>query len=96
MANEEVDKFDISPYIAIIDRFLAGEIAAASFARTYMKMMKSETRMLGDAIYPVLQDLFGDADAYVEQPDLRTDSEDLDENDLLACARRARERLPKG
>jgi hypothetical protein len=37
--------------------------------------------------------LFEDADAYVEQAELRTDPEDLDDEQLLASALRAREAL---
>jgi len=52
--------------------------------------MASEHRTLGDAVYPVPQKLFEDADDYVEQADLRTEPEDLDDERLLASALRAR------
>ena len=55
--------------------------------------MKSERRTLGDPVYPILQELFEDADAYVEQAELRTEPEDLDDEQLRASALRARHAL---
>jgi hypothetical protein len=55
--------------------------------------MKSERRTLGDPVYSILQQLFEDADAYVEQAALRTELEDLDDEQLLASALRARRAL---
>ena len=55
--------------------------------------MKSEQRTLGDPVYPILQGLFEDADAYVEQGELRTAPEDLDDEQLRASALRARDAL---
>jgi hypothetical protein len=55
--------------------------------------VKSEQRILGDPVFPVLQRLFEDADDYVEYPALRTEPEDLDDNQLRKCAVRARSEL---
>ena len=55
--------------------------------------MASEHRTLGDAVYSVPQKLSEDADDYVEQADLRTEPEDLDDERLLASALRARHAL---
>ena len=56
--------------------------------------MKSERRTLGDPVYPILQELFEDADASVErEAELRTEPEDLDDEQLRASALRARHAL---
>lgn len=55
--------------------------------------MKAEQRIFGDPIFPVIQRLFGDADAYVAYPELRTEPEDLDDEQLRQCAVRARQQL---
>lgn len=84
---------DIAKYIALIDAFIGGEMAANEFDLAYLKARKSEQRVLGDTVFPILQQLFGDADAYVSDPSLRTEPEDLDDEQLRECARRARKAL---
>ncbi|KRE25629.1 hypothetical protein ASG82_19030 [Mycobacterium sp. Soil538] len=84
---------DIAPYLDLIDSFLHRLVAAIDFQLSYLSMVKSEQRILGAPVYPILQELFEDADAYVSDPELRTESEDLDDDQLFACARRAREAL---
>lgn len=84
---------DVSGYLAVIGKFVDGDIDARTFETEYLHLAKSEQRLLDDDIYAVIQDLFGDADAYVDDPELRTDPEDLDADQLLASARRAQERL---
>jgi hypothetical protein len=84
---------DVSAYIDLLDRFIEHGITAPEFETSFLQMMKSERRTLGQPIYPLLQELFEDADAYVERPELRTEAEDLDDEQLLACARRTRQAL---
>ena len=84
---------DISSYLDLIDRFIRREVATPDFEKSFLHAMKSERRTLGDSVYPILQELFEDADAYVEQAELRTESEDLDDQQLLASALRARHAL---
>jgi hypothetical protein len=84
---------DISLYVDLIDRFVGRDISAPDFDKSFLKAMKSEQRTLGDPVYPILQELFEDADAYVEQAELRTDPEDLDDEQLRASALRARDVL---
>lgn len=84
---------DISMYVDLIGQFIKGSIAAADFEGQFIQQMKAERRTLGEPIYPILQELFEDADAHVEQPELRTEPEDLDDEQLLRCARRARASL---
>ena len=58
---------DLSSYVDLIDRFIARDISAPDFEKAFLQAMKSERRILGDPVYPILQELFEDADAYVEQ-----------------------------
>jgi hypothetical protein len=84
---------DVSAYIDLLDRFIAHELTAPTFEKAFLQMMKSERRTLAEPIYPILQELFEDADAYVERPELRTEAGDLDDQQLLMCARRTRQAL---
>jgi hypothetical protein len=84
---------DISSYVDLIDRFVGRDTSAPDFEKSFLQAMKSERRTLGDAVYPILQELFEDADDYVEQAELRTETEDLDDHQLLTSALRARRAL---
>jgi hypothetical protein len=84
---------DVSSYLDLIDRFMGRDISAPDFEKFFLRAMKSERRTLGDPVYPILQELFEDADACVEQSELRTEPEDLDDEQLLASAVRARHAL---
>ena len=84
---------DISSYFDLIDRFVGRDISAPDFEKSFLQAMKAEQRTLGNPVYPILQELFEDADAYVEQAELRTEPEDLDDDQLLASALRARDAL---
>jgi len=84
---------NISSYVEIIDRLIGRDVSAPDFEKSFLQAMKSEQRTLGDPVYPILQELFEDADAYVEQAELRTEPEDLDDDQLLASALRARDAL---
>jgi len=83
----------VSSYVDLIDRFIGRDISAPDFEKSFLQAMKSERRTLGDPVYPILQELFEDADAYVEQAELRTEPEDLDDEQLRASALRARHAL---
>jgi len=84
---------EISSYLDLIDCFVGRDISASDFEKSFLQAMKSEQRTLGDPVYPILQELFEDSDAYVEQAELRTEPEDLDDEQLLASALRARRAL---
>lgn len=84
---------DISTYVDLLDQFGERKTTAPEFESAYLRMMKCELRTLGEPVYPLLQELFEDADAYVERPELRTDREDLDDEQLLGCAVRTRQAL---
>lgn len=93
MMSEEDRNPEIASYIEIVDHFIGGGISAAEFERSLLSAIKSERRELGGLIYPLLQGLFEDADAYVEEPRLRRGPDDLNENQLWAAACKARQAL---
>src|SRR5260370_42590233 len=84
---------NVSSYLNLMDRFIAHDISAADFEKSFLEVMKSERRTLADPVYPILQELFEDVDAYVERAEPRTEPEDLDDEQLLASALRARHAL---
>jgi hypothetical protein len=84
---------DIATYIDLIDRFIRGATTAPDFERSFLSLVKSESRVLGEPVFPILEELFEDTDAYVERPELRTSDDDLDDEQLLECAVRTREAL---
>ena len=84
---------DVSSYVDLIDRFIGRDISAADLEKSFLQAMKSERRTLGAPVYPILQELFEDADAYVERAELRIEPKDLDDEQLLASALRARQAL---
>ena len=84
---------DISSYVYLIERFIGRDISAPDFEKSFLHAMKSEQRILGDPVYPILQGLFEDADAYVERAELRTEPGDLNDEQLLASAVRTRHAL---
>ena len=61
---------DISIHVDLVDRFIERDISAPDFDKPFLQAMKSERRILGDPVYPILQELFEDADAYVERAEL--------------------------
>ena len=77
------NSLDVSLYVELIDRFIGRHISAAEFQQSFLQKLKSERRILDDAVYSILQKLFEDADAYVEQAQLRTELEDLGDDGLF-------------
>jgi hypothetical protein len=84
---------DDSLYVDLIDRFIACDVSAPDFEKSFLQAMKAGRRILGGPVYPILQELFEDADAYAEQGELRTEPADLSAEQLLASAVRARNAL---
>ena len=84
----------INSYIDLIDRFLRGSRQRARLS-THLSPdgQENEQRILGEPVFPVLHELFEDADRYVAEPRLRTGTEDLDDEGLMSSAGRAREAL---
>lgn len=85
----------IQSYTTLIDAFISGEIDTTEFEKKYLAEVKSEKRILPHQIYAALQELFEDVDAYVHDPKLRTDPEDLDDEQLMSSALRVRGMLSR-
>jgi hypothetical protein len=71
----------VSKYIDLIERFVSGAIDAPTFESTYLTMFKNESARLPDTAFTVLDQLFGDVDAFCGDPALRGEA-DLDEEAL--------------
>lgn len=82
----------IEQYILLITQFVIGEITASQFESRYLKMFKNEEDQFPEHVYDALNKLFSDVDCYCGDPDLR-DDEDLDDEELLGCAKQALESL---
>ena len=65
----------------LIQSYVEEEITAAEFSRSYIDEFKDEDPGLSDETFSILQTLFGAADAYCEDPDLRGEWE-IDEDQL--------------
>lgn len=87
------DKPDLSIYTNLIDEFVAGVMSAKDFSLNYLREQQHERRFLGAPWYEVLQDLFAASDYYVAYPELRTEPDDLDDDQLKQHAQLARARL---
>lgn len=72
MTRNPADLPNVSAYVDILDRFIEGSMTATEFEVAFLVLMKSERRIFGQPVYPILQVMFEDADAYVAQPELRT------------------------
>lgn len=93
MTRRPHDRPDLRSYIHLMDEFIGAHMSAPEFQKSYLAALKLEGRGLEVRIFDVLQRLFGDADAYVAYPELRTEPEDLDDEQLRQCAIRARREL---
>lgn len=81
-------------YRDLIAAFLAGEVAAADFAIGVQRRISADPEPYGadSPAFRVLDDLFHDCEAFVDDPALRRPG-DLDEAALAECARRALARI---
>jgi hypothetical protein len=53
----------VQDYITLIDTFLNGEVPAEDFAVRFQNTFQADDQ-LGDELFPILEDLFEDAEAY--------------------------------
>lgn len=57
-------------YGRLLHGFLAGASSAEDFQRVYIDRFKNERRELDDALFEILDELFGNVDAFCADPDL--------------------------
>lgn len=57
-------------YGLLFNCFLSGASSAEDFQRAYIERFKNESRELDDALFEILDELFGDVDAFCADPAL--------------------------
>jgi hypothetical protein len=68
-AEPTATRADLREYVGLIDRFVSGAIDAPEFERRYLTLVKTDTTIRDQAVYDVIQWLFGDVDEYFDDPD---------------------------
>jgi hypothetical protein len=82
-------------YSDLIERFLSRQLSAQQFSDRFLEDFKKETELLGEPLFGLLDELFGDADSFTADPILLAKDPDfyLDETGLNAKARDIRARM---
>ncbi|MDT4291663.1 colicin immunity domain-containing protein [Methylomonas sp. MO1] len=61
-------RHSVVDYQLLLDQFLYNEISAEEFQRKYLDRFKNEMRHLEDPLFVLLDELFGDVDAFAMDP----------------------------
>jgi hypothetical protein len=86
-------------YRFLMDRYLHGELSAEDFQLAFLEKFKKETRRLNDDLFGLLDELFGDVDAFCADPKILAELQAetpgfyLDEQSLKKRVREVSERL---
>ena len=82
-------------YKLLFEKFLAGAIPVEEFQTVYLGRFKNEQRSLDEALYELLEGVFGDVDSFTTDQQLLVDDSDfyLDELQLREKVRQASIRL---
>lgn len=83
---------ELESYFELLKSFHVGETTADQFEARYLALFKTDQRLFPNEIFNVLNQLFSDVDVFVADPKIRG-NDDLDEQQLRACAHVAYERL---
>jgi hypothetical protein len=75
-------------FIPTIEDFVSGKLGAQDSETLYLTLVKKTPGRLDPAVSAAVNQLFTDVDAFVSDDQLR-DEDDLDEQQLLACAHTA-------
>ena len=78
----------LQDYASLLNDFISGRITPKTFETIYLRKFKAETIELPEHAFEVLDRLFGDVDAYCDDPSIR-DSDDLGDEELLSSAKRS-------
>ena len=78
-------------YGLLLEQFLDGAMSAEEFQSTYLDRFKNERRRLEDALFDLLDGLFGDVDSFSTDPKLLAENPGfyLDERQLREKTRAA-------
>lgn len=80
----------LHPYVELVSSFIHGELGAAEFERRFSERYLNDETLWPEEEFLVLDGLFGDADAFVEDPALRAGVKHaLDESELRSRAEQA-------
>ncbi len=86
-------------YLSLMEAFINQTISARDFERRYLQKFKEESGLLDESTYQVLDEVFGDVDAFEADDSLRREMEaenpgyPLDEAQLKSRVRAAVARL---
>lgn len=84
----------VAPYVSLLVAFLEHRLTPAEFEILYLFLFKNDPGGRDPEVYRVLNDLFGEVDAFCDDPGLRAKTSDgIGEEELRRAARIARERL---
>lgn len=84
-------------YPDLLEKFLAGDLSAQQFQKLYLEKFKREQRRVGDELYDLLQEAFGDVDSFTTDADLIKQDPDfyLNEQRLREKIRLIASQLPR-
>jgi hypothetical protein len=68
---------DLADYICLMKSFVDGKLTPSDFETKYRTLFLSDSRLFPQEVFDILNTVFTDGDAYVEDPTLR-ESNDLD------------------
>lgn len=84
----------LADYVRLIGAFLEGRIDTETFERLYLEKFKTDATDWSEDEYEVLNNLFGDIDAFCSEPEL-CGPEDLNETELRQRSAIAVEKLQR-
>jgi hypothetical protein len=95
--NKEEKHNIIKKYSALINRFLNREISADEFQDIYLETYLTKKERLGEELYDILEQLFGDTECYSDMPPppKAAPGFHVTEAELYECAKRALDGLEK-
>ena len=77
----------LSQYRNLISRYISGDVDGRAFEAAFFKLSSDDPYGRPEPIYNLMDNFFVAVDAYVADPELRTEPEDLDDDQLRAIAR---------
>ena len=90
--NNRADRNDLTRYRKLIESFVYRKIDPKTFERDYLDWFKNDATEWSESEYEILNDLFGDVDAFCADPQL-CGLDDLSEDQLRQKAQLALEKL---
>lgn len=86
------DEETIEKYLSLIRSYTEGKMSAIEFMLRYLDEFKREEVEMSNDVYAILDYLFGSADFYSEDPELRWEY-GIDEDELMDDAIEAQRKL---